>query len=200
MRLALNVGVGAALVALFAIAVAPPGKSQTGAATLAEPVKTVKLNWDDVTRVETTIVPAGGKRPQLEHGYLETKVTAVEFGKTGWRVHTSIANIGKVPVRVLPATSAPGLTIGYPNQPFSLIVQLDNGSGIKRLQPYAATQFEPAAPTILQPNTTWRGTFAGNDKVPRSTLFYVGFGRFAYTSPFDNRSFSTSSAKAANAP
>jgi peptide/nickel transport system permease protein len=199
-RLALNVAVAAALVALLGVAIAHPGKSASGAVTLGEPVKTIRVNWDDVTRLEAQIVPPGGKIPQLEHGYLETRVTAIEIGTTGWRIHVSIKNVGRVPVRVLPHTATPGFTVGYPNQPFSLIAQIDRGSGTKRLEPFAATEFRPAAPTVLKPNTTWRGTFAGNEKVPKGTLLYAGFGQFAYTSPFDNRIFSTSTAKSATAP
>jgi hypothetical protein len=145
------------------------------------------------------IVPPGGGTAQSEHGYLETTVTEVEIGKTGWRIHASIKNVGRVPVKVDTEAGPAG---AYPHQPFSLIVQVDNGSGTRYLEPQEATQFEPAMPALLKPNSTWRGTFAGNDQIPHRALLYAGFGRFSYEGAFssDTRGFSMSSAKSTNAP
>ena len=198
-RLALNLAVAAGMVALLAVAVAHPGSGAPGAAKLTPPIRTVKLSWDDVTRVEGMVPASNGKLPVPGHGYLETKVRSVELGKSGWRVHASIANVGDIPVRIF-GLAAAGASLSYPNQAFSLIVQEDNGGGVKHLQPLAATNFDPPLPKELKGNSKWVGTFSGNDAVAKGTLFYAGFGRFGYESSFDTRSFSTSSAKSATAP
>jgi hypothetical protein len=132
----------------------------------------------------------------LGHGHLELKVTSVELGKSGWRVHASVANVSNVPVLVL-TDSAPGVPVMYPHQPFSLIVQQDNGDGIRRLQPLAASTFSPAMPRELKGGAKWVGTFGGSDIVPKGTLFYVGFGQFAYGSSYNMQQFSISSAGSA---
>jgi hypothetical protein len=112
-------------------------------------------------------------------------------------VHASLANKSPLTLHLL---NPLGGTDSYPNQPMSLIVQTDNGSGRKQLQPLVATQFAPTLPQVLKPHSTWTGTFAGSDPVAHDTAFYVGFGRFAYAGSFDEQSFSTSTAKSAQAP
>lgn len=195
-RLGLNVAVGAALVALLALAVTHKEKGD-GTFALGTPVETVRMNWDDVTRVESQVPSATG--PIFEHGYLETRVTAVDFGPSGWRVHASIAN--KSPLRLLVnSLTAPAGTSSYPNQTFSLLVQLDNGGGIKTLTPQPAAAFIPALPKALGPFSTWQGTFAGSTPIEHGALFYVGFGQFGYDDPLNEHTFSTSTAKSANAP
>ena len=114
-------------------------------------------------------------------------------------MHASVLNVGNVPVRVR-SESAPGVPVRYPLQPFSLIVQVDNGAGIRELEPLPATSFLPPLPKELKGGAKWVGTFGGGDPVAKGTLFYVGFGLFDYESTFDPRSFSTSSAKSATAP
>jgi peptide/nickel transport system permease protein len=192
-RLGLNVAAGAVLVALLALAVTHKDK-RGGAITLGTPVKTVRVSWDDITRLQ------GYVQGQSQHGYLETRVTAIDFGPHGWRVHASIAN--KSPLRILVnSLAAPAGTSFYPNQPVSLLVQLDNGSGIKTLTPKPAEAFAPALPVALEPFSTWKGTFAASGSIAHKALFYVGFGQFAYDDPsFTGRSFSTSTAKSATAP
>jgi peptide/nickel transport system permease protein len=193
-RLGLNVAVGAALLALLALAVTHNG-SRGGSVDLGKPVQTVRASWDDVTRLESQ----NGRT--VQHGYLETRVTAIEFGPHGWRVHASIANKSPLTLRLYSPSAQPqGGTLTYPNQPMSLIVLTDNGSGRKQLNPLLAAQLTPALPPALKPHSTWTGTFAGSDPVPRGTEFYIGFGRFAYMGSLDERSFSTSTAKSAKAP
>jgi peptide/nickel transport system permease protein len=199
-RLALNLAVGVALVALLAVAVANPGSGSGPGARLVPPVHTVKLAWDDVTRISGVIAPATKSSPtQMGSGYLETKVTAVEFGKAGWRVHASVADVGHVPVRVLPEAPA-GAPVFYPRQPFSLIVQTDAGSGTKTLQPFAASSFDPPVPQMLKPGETWSGTFSGSDPVKKGALFYVGFGQFGYDPVYNPTLFSITSQKSGHAP
>ncbi|HEX4678299.1 MAG TPA: ABC transporter permease [Gaiellaceae bacterium] len=189
-RLGLNVTLSALLVALLALAVTHKGTGG-GSVDLGNPVQTLRVNWNDVTRLESQ---SGTK---VQHGYLETRVTAIEFGRHGWRVHASLANKSPLTLHLL---NPLGGTDSYPNQPMSLIVQTDNGSGRKQLQPLVATQFAPTLPQVLKPHSTWTGTFAGSDPVAHDTAFYVGFGRFAYAGSFDEQSFSTSTAKSAQAP
>jgi peptide/nickel transport system permease protein len=196
-RLALNGAVGVALVVLLAIAIAHPGASSTPSAKLVPPVRTVKLGADDVTRISAVIAPATKSSPTtMGSGYLETKVSAVDFGKSGWRVHASIADVGHVPVRVLAETSA-GAPVFYPRQPFSLIVRTDNGGGIKTLQPLTAVAFDPPMPAELKPGKTWTGTFGGSDVVKNGTLFYVGFGQFGYNPLYNPTLFSIATSKSA---
>lgn len=198
-RLALNAVVVAALAALVAVGIAHPGAPPDVSARLEPPIHTVRLGADDVTRIESAIQLPGSTAPVLGHGYLETKVSTVEIGRAGWRVHASIANVGQVPVRVLPQ-APPGTPAFYPQQPFSLVAQVDNGSGTRTLQPLPASEFDPPIPATLKPGTTWRGTFGGSDVVRKGTLFYVGFGQFAYDSRFGARPpFSTSTAKGGHA-
>lgn len=197
-RLVLNVAVGAVLVALLALAVTRGTRSGSGV-DIGAPVQTLRMSWDDVTRLEAQV--AGSNGPEMKHGYLETRVTAIEFGRHGWRVHASIANKSPLTMRLFNVSAPPGTTITYPNQPFSLIVQTDTGSGTKHLRPLLATEFAPALPQILKPNSTWTGTFAGSGPVAHDTVFYVGFGQFSYESLSSyRRSFSTSTAKSAKAP
>jgi peptide/nickel transport system permease protein len=195
-RLVLNLLVAAALVTLLAVGVAHPGTRRGNAVSLAPPVRAIKLGWDDVTRLQGMVRTPSSPVPVLGHGYLETKVSSVEIGRAGWRVHASLANVGSVPVRVSPETP-PGTPVSYPLQPFSLIVRVDNGSGTKTLQPLPAISFEPSVAATLKPGTTWRGTFAGPDAVRQGTLFYVGFGQFSYDVGFGGRAFSTVTAKSA---
>ena len=95
--------------------------------------------------------------------------------------------------------TAPAGTSFYPNQPFSLLAQIDTGSGIKTLTPEPAEVFDPALPKALAPFSTWKGTFAGSSQVKSKSLFYVGFGQFGYDDPLSHP-FSTSTAKSANSP
>jgi len=196
-RLALNVAVGAMLVTLLAVAVTHKEKRGRGF-DLGTPVKALRVNWDDVTRVEAQVSSVSGLLSK--HGYLETHVTAIEFGRYGWRVHASIANKSPLTVRVNNRRAPTGTSMVYPYEPMSLIIQTDAGAGTKRLEPLPATDFAPALPTVLKPHSTWTGTFAGSDPVARGTLFFVGFGQFAIGSSFDQREFSTSTAKSAKAP
>jgi len=103
-------------------------------------------------------------------------------------------------VRVNNRRAPTGTSMVYPYEPMSLIIQTDAGAGTKRLEPLPATDFAPALPTVLKPHSTWTGTFAGSDPVAHGTLFFVGFGKFAIGGTFDQREFSTSTAKSAKAP
>jgi hypothetical protein len=190
-RLGLNVAVGAVLVALLALAIAHKDTSG-GSISLGKPIKTVHTNWDDVTRVESQ-GPSG-----FEHGYLETKVTAISFGPHGWRVTASIANKSPLRVRVN-SLAAPAGTSSYPHQPVSLLVQVDNGGAVKTLTPFPAEEFTPTLPGALQPFSTWRGTFAGSRPIEHGSLLFVGFGQFALEDPLA-QPFSTSTAKSAKVP
>jgi hypothetical protein len=197
-RLGLNVAVGAGLIALLAVAVTHNEKPRS-AFDLGTPVKTVRVNWDDISRVEGQVPGPSGVLS--EHGYLETRVTSVEFGPHGWRVRASIANKSPLAVQVASGTTPSGRSIGYPHQRMSLIVQSDEGSGTKLLKALPASAFAPALPGVLKPHSTWIGTFAGSDPVTRGTLFYAGFGEFQIAGSFSGaRPFSTSSAKSANVP
>ncbi len=195
-RLGLNIALGAVLVALLALAVTHKDNGG-GAVSLGTPVNTLHTQWADFTRLESTVQSASG--PIFKRGYLETHVTAIEFGPDGWRVHATIAN--KSPMRILVnSLTAPVGTSFYPHQPVSLLVQIDNGGGVKTLTPEPAETFVPALPTVLRPFSTWRGTFAGSGAIPHKALFYAGFGQFAYEGPLNQQSFSTSTAKSATAP
>jgi hypothetical protein len=157
------------------------------------------VNWHDFTRLESQVPEAG--QLLTKRGYLETHVTTIEFGRHGWRVHASIANKSPLPLRIFSLDAPPGTTISYPNQPVSLLVQTDNGGGIKYLKPLAAHSFSPALPQLLKAHSTWTGTFAGSDPVAHGAEFYVGFGQFVYAGSLTGqRSFSTSTAKSATVP
>jgi peptide/nickel transport system permease protein len=196
-RLALNVAVGAVLAALLALAVTHNGRS-SGRLDLGTPLRSVHVNWDDVARVESQVAGPGG--PVSKHGYLEMRVTEIEFGRHGWRVHASIANKSPLRVRVNSLTAPPGTSITYPNQPMSLLVLTDTGSGTRSLKPLREREETPALPQVLGPNATWAGTFAGSDPVAHGAVVYVGFGQFSFDNPFGQRFFSTSTAKSAQAP
>jgi peptide/nickel transport system permease protein len=196
-RLGLNVAVGAVLVAVLALAVTHKEKPRS-AFDLGTPVKTVRVNWDDINRLEGQVPGPSGVLSK--HGYLETRVSAVEFGRYGWRVRASIANKSPITLRLI-SGSPSGISIGYPHQRMSLIVQSDEGSGTKVLEPLPASAFAPALPAALKPHSTWTGTFAGSDPVAHGTLFYAGFGEFQLANSFSGAlPFSTSTAKSAKAP
>jgi hypothetical protein len=199
-RVGLNVAVGAALLALVLL-VATNRDSHSGPIALGTPVKTVRVSWDDVTRVEAQASSPAGLT--MEHGYLETRVTRIEIGPDGWRIHASLANKSPLRIRVTTqaATSGAGPSrFAYPNQPMSLIAQGDQGFGFKGLNALPATEFLPALPQVLEPHSTWRGTFAGRDRVPHGALLYAGFGQFSYEGTAYARPFSASSDKSAHAP
>jgi hypothetical protein len=194
-----NVAVAAALVALLAVAVTHRSQAGSGSGDLGAPIQTMHVNWHDFTRLESQVPEAG--QLVTKHGYLETHVTTIEFGRHGWRVHASIVNKSPLPLRVFSLDAVAGTTISYPNQPMSLLVQTDNGGGIKYLKPLAAKSFTPALPPSLKAHSTWAGTFTGSDPVAHGTEFYVGFGQFLYTGSVNSqRGFSTSTAKSAQAP
>jgi peptide/nickel transport system permease protein len=191
LRLGLNVAVAAILAALLAVALTHKEKPRDPF-DLGTPIKTLQVNWDDIDRVESN-------GPIVEHGYLETHVSAIAFGPHGWRVRASIAN--KSPLTVQLASLSPGTAATYPNQPMSLIIQTDEGTGTKLLKPLPAVAFQPALPATLKAHATWAGTFAGPDPVDHRALFFVGFGQFELTSPASGaRPFSLSTAKSARAP
>jgi peptide/nickel transport system permease protein len=193
-RLGLNLAVGVVLVALVAVA-AMHKDTGSGGITLGAPIKTLRVSWDDITRLQAQV--QGGNK----HGYLETHVTAIEFGPDGWRVHASLANKSPLRLRVTNLSAASEASLRYPHQPLSLLVETDSGSGSKELVPVPAREFAPALPAVLRPNSTWRGTFTGSDPVPAGSLFFVGFGEFAYyDDPFGTVPFSTSTAKSATTP
>ena len=197
-RLGLNVAVAAVLVVLLALAVTHKEKSVT-AVTLGTPIRSVQADWDDVSRIEAQVPSPQG--PVLAHGYLETRVSSIDFGPHGWRVHASIANKSGLRVQVVSLPDPSAAAASYPNQPMSLVVQTDSGGGTKYLAPHAAREFVPALPAELKPHATWTGTFAGSDPSPRGALFYVGFGQFQVPGAFgDPRPFSMSSTKSAQAP
>jgi peptide/nickel transport system permease protein len=196
-RLALNVAVGAVVAILLALAVTHGGKSGGGRLDVGKPVRTVRVRWNDVSRLQAQV--AGPKGPVTRTGHLETHVTAIDFGRYGWLVHGSVAN--KSPLRIeLNVTTPSALASHYPQQPMSLLVLSDNGGGIKELEPLPATEFDPPLPQVLAPGATWTGTFAGSDPVAHGATFYVGFGQFGYAGSFFQRSFSTSTVKSAKAP
>jgi hypothetical protein len=80
--------------------------------------------------------------------------------------------------------------VTYPIVPMSLVVQADNGGGVKQLVPLGATQIEPPIPEILAPQQSWEGTIAGNGVVAKGQLFYAGYGQFFYAdSPVQTQPF-----------
>jgi peptide/nickel transport system permease protein len=197
-RFALNVAVAVALVALLAVAVTHRSAGGHGF-DLGKPVQTLRVNWHDATDLKADVGSVNGTI--TERGLLKTHVTAIAFGRYGWQVHASIVNDSPMALRLLTPQSAPGFPVTYPNQGMSLIVQTDNGGGIKELRPLGAKQFTPELPQILDPNAMWTGTFSGSDPVKPGTDFYVGFGQFAYVGTVDSvRAISTSTAKSATAP
>jgi peptide/nickel transport system permease protein len=192
-RRGLTVAVGAALASLVLLAVTHHGGTGAGHIELGTPITTTHVHWSDFSRL------SGQVGPLVEHGYLKTTVTEIDFGRPGWRVHASVANVS--PLRLhLTARAAPGTPVSYPNQPFALLIQTDNGSGTRYLKPLPATEFIPEPPETLAPHTTWAGTFAGPDQVPHQTTYYIGFGQFGYYSSFNSQPFSISTANAASTP
>jgi peptide/nickel transport system permease protein len=197
LQLALNLTLGAALAGLLALAIFHGGTKADTHVDLGTPVKTLRLGWDDFYRLDGPIQTPTGSG--FGHGELETKVSRVELGPHGWRVHATVMNESPFTLTVK-STTPVGTVASYPRQPFSLLIQTDNGSGIRLLKPLPARDFAPAFPAAFPPHATWRGTFAGPDSVPRNALFYVGLGQFTFSGSFGGLPFSTSSAKSAKAP
>lgn len=193
-RLGLNAAVGAALVALLAIAVTHRAPATTGRFDLGTPIKAVHVNWSDQKRLESQ---AGAV---TQRGYLKTHVTKIEFGRYGWRVTASVTNDSALPLRLFSLDAPPGTAIFYPQQPMSLLVLTDLGGG-RFLKPLPAKVFTPEFPRLVKAHTTWSGTFSGPDPVKSGSEFYVGFGQFTYADSLGStRAFSTSTVKSATAP
>jgi hypothetical protein len=191
-RLALNIAVAATVATLVVLALTHNGGTGTARVQLETPITTTRVHWSDFNRLKTQVGPL------VEHGYLQTTVTEIDIGRSGWRVHASIANVS--PLRLRVTVGVAGTPASYPNQPFSLIIQTNQGSGTKYLKPLPATEFSPEIPHPLAPHTTWTGTFAGPDSIPHRALYYVGFGQFSYQdSVFNSQPFSTSTAKSRRA-
>jgi peptide/nickel transport system permease protein len=193
-RRTLNGAVGVAAAAAVLLAVTHNDQDGAARVELGQPVAVARPRWSDFTRLQAQV----GRR--LEHGYLQTTVTQVEIGRSGWRVHAAIANVSPLKLRL--AGQAPGIPISYPNQPFSLLIQTDTGSGRKFLKPIPATEFIPALPDVLAARGKWSGTFAGPDALPHHATYLVGFGQFSYdtaagSQAFAPRPFSTSTSKSA---
>jgi hypothetical protein len=193
-RLGLNAAVGAALVALLAVAVTHRAPATTGRFDLGTPIKAVHVNWSDQKRLESQTGAV------TRRGYLKTHVTKIEFGRYGWRVTASVTNDSALPLRLFSLDAPPGTAIFYPQQPMSLLVLTDVGGG-RFLKPLPAKVFTPEFPRLVKAHTTWSGTFSGPDPVKSGSEFYVGFGQFTYTDSLGStRAFSTSSVKSATAP
>jgi peptide/nickel transport system permease protein len=197
-RLALNVAAAAIIAALLALAVLHPASSKTGRVVLGSPIRVLDTGWEDYSQLYAQVNDPRTRTLVTEHGYLELKATSIEIGPKGWRVHATVANQSPLDLRVL-AIFPPGTPATYPQVPFSLVVQTDNGSGTRYLQPLPAREFEPAFPQILKAHTSWRGTFAGNGPIKKGALFYVGYGQFNYLSPTTPLPISVTSKKSANA-
>jgi peptide/nickel transport system permease protein len=198
-RGALNVAVAALLLALVGLAVIHPGSDSPSGVELGAPIRTLQPRWVDYKRLGASIALPGQPMTTALGGTLELDVTKVEIGPTGWRVRAAVVNNSPISLRVL-GIAPPGTPAAYPNVPFSLVVQTDNGSGIKTLQPLAASEFEPPLPKVLAGHASWRGTFAGSATVKKGTLFYVGFGEFFYVNaPNDPLPISVTTTESATA-
>jgi hypothetical protein len=178
-RLALNVAVGVALVALLAVAIATRPQTASGQVELGTPVRVHRVNWADYSRLFASVAVKGQAGTVGISGTMELDTYSVEIGPQGWRVHARIANNSDLRLG-LRAGSAPGVPATYPQVPLSLVVQTDNGGGVKYLQPLAATQFDPPLPAVIGAHAVWKGTFAGNGVVKKGELFFSGFGQFYY--------------------
>jgi peptide/nickel transport system permease protein len=189
-RLALNVGVAGALVALVVVVVASKPKRASGLVTLGLPVQVHKVGWEDYTRMFASIPGNGQTGTVGQTGVLEVDTRSVEVGPLGWRVHAKIVNNSPLRVRIVGIAPA-GTPASYPNVPFSLVVQTDSGSGIKQLEPLPASQIDPPLAQILGARQTWQGTFAGSGVVAKGQLFFAGYGQFFYAdSPVQTQAFS----------
>lgn len=189
LRLALNVAVGAALVALVAVVIAAKPEKATGRVSLGTPVRTHKVKWQDYFRMFASVPVKGQQGTVGMGGNIEVDTKSVEIGPTGWRVHARIFNSSPLRLRVVPL-APPGTVVTYPVVPMSLVVQTDNGGGVKRLEPLGATQIDPPIPEILAPQQSWEGTIGGPGVVAKGQLFYAGYGQFFYAdSPVQTLAF-----------
>ncbi len=188
-RLALNLAVAAALVALVAVVISSKPEKKNGTVTLGTPVRTRKVDWHDYFRMFANVPQKGQSGTVGLEGTIEVDTKSVEIGPTGWRVHARMFNSSPLRLRVVPLS--PAGAAYYPIVPMSLVVQADNGGGVKRLEPLTATEIEPPLPQILGSQQRWDGTFAGSGVVKKGQLFYVGFGQFFYAdSPVQTQAFS----------
>ena len=198
LRLALNIAVGAALVALVAVVVASKPEKAAGRVSLGAPVRTHRVKWQDYFRMFASIPVKGQQGTVGLGGNIQIDTKSVAIGPTGWRVKARIFNPSPLRLRVVPL-APPGTVVAYPIVPMSLVVQSDNGGGVKRLEPLGATQVEPPIPKILAPQQSWEGTIAGPGVVAKGQLFYVGYGQFFYAdSPVQTQPFSVVSRESAN--
>jgi peptide/nickel transport system permease protein len=197
-RLALNLAVVAALVALVAVVIASKPEQKNGTVALGAPIRTHKVNWQDYFRMFASVPQKGQPGTVGLGGNIEVDTKSVEIGPTGWRVHARMFNSSPLRLRVVPLSPA-GTVVSYPIVPMSLVVQTDNGGGIKELQPLSASQVDPPIPEVLEPQQRWEGTFAGSGTVKKGQLFYVGYGQFFYAdSPVQTQAFSVVSRDSAN--
>jgi peptide/nickel transport system permease protein len=193
-RLGLNLAAGVVLAAVLGVVLTHRAPATTGRFDLGTPIKAVHVNWTDQKRLEQQMGSV------TERGYLVTHVTEIQFGRYGWQVHASVTNKSALPIRLFSINAPSGMTLFYPQQPMSLLVQTDNGGG-RYLKPLPARVFTPAFPDVLKPHATWTGTFSGPDPVKSGSDFYVGFGQFTYANPSTfNQVFSTSTSQSAKAP
>jgi peptide/nickel transport system permease protein len=197
-RLALNITVAAALVAFVALLIVSKPEKANGRVTLGAPVRTYKVNWQDYFRMFASVPQKGQPGTVGLGGNIEVDTKSVEIGPTGWRVHARMFNSSPLRLRVIPLSPA-GTVASYPIVPMSLVVQTDNGGGVKELQPLPASQVDPPLPEILDSQQRWEGTFAGSGVVKKGQLFYVGYGQFFYAdSPVQTQAFSVVSRDSAN--
>jgi peptide/nickel transport system permease protein len=192
-RLGLNAAVVVALVALVVVVFTSKPHKTSGVVTLGAPVRVHKVAWQDYTRMFASIPVQGQAGTVGQQGVLEVDTTSVEIGPLGWRVHAKIVNNSPLRVRIVGIAPA-GTPVSYPNVPMSLVVQTDNGGGIKQLAPLPASQIEPPLPQVLDTRQSWQGTFAGSGVVAKGQLFYAGYGQFFYAdSPVQTQPFSVTS-------
>jgi peptide/nickel transport system permease protein len=189
----LSLGLAVVLLAVVALAIGFGGKRKGNGVELGA-IRTLRVNWSDVNVLTS-------KSGTPTKSAVVTHVNKIELGVYGWRVHASITNRSgaRMPVqdlqapRFFPGTPGPQ---PYPRQPTSLLVRGPDQFGGTVLKVYEPKQFVPVMPSVLRPHQTWRGTFAGNGKVPSGALIYAGFGQFTW----NGQLISFSTAKSAKAP
>ena len=81
------------------------------------------VNWTDQKRLEQQLGSV------TTRGYLVTHVTEIQFDRYGWQVHASVTNKSELPIRLYSINAPSGMTLFYPQQPMSLLVQTDLGGG-----------------------------------------------------------------------
>jgi hypothetical protein len=127
----------------------------------AAPPQSATLHWRD------TFGPAGER--------LEFGVTRFQVLAGGWRARVWVKNDSSVAFGIDKAQRSFGLML-FPTGSRDELTQRNDDGALPATR--AALEYEPALPTVLEPDARWSGTISAHGSLAAGTWVRVVFGTF----------------------